>query len=140
MKLLIDTNVVLDVLLNRMPFSEDSAKVLRLAAEDEIEEYVSASAVTDIYYIIRRSLKDANAARELLKKLLSILSVAAVTEEDIRKAVELGWTDFEDCVQYSAAVNSQLDLIITRNPADYRDSKLPVMTPAGFLKNREMPA
>lgn len=66
MKLLIDTNVVLDVLLKRQPFCENGAKVLKLSAREDIEEFVSASAITDIYYITYRMLKDKEIVRELL--------------------------------------------------------------------------
>ena len=100
MKLLIDTNVVLDVLLRREPFFRTAAEVLNLTQRDDVREYVSASAITDIYYIANKQLKDRAAVRDLLERLLKIVSVAAVSEQEIRNALNLTWADFEDSVQY----------------------------------------
>ncbi|MCD8105666.1 MAG: PIN domain-containing protein [Lachnospiraceae bacterium] len=96
MRLLIDTNVVLDVLLKRVPFYETGASVLKLSSRGDVQEFVSASAITDIYYIAYRSLRDKNAVRTLLGQLLQVISVAAVSENEISCALELGWNDFED--------------------------------------------
>lgn len=134
MKLLIDTNVALDVLLNRVPFCSSSANVLSLVQRDDVQEYVSASAITDIYYIIHRQLKDRKTARELLSRLLMIVSVASVSEHEIKKALSLEWDDFEDSVQYSAALLQEMDGIVTRNPGDYREAHLPVWSPEQILQ------
>ena len=104
MKLLIDTNVVLDVLLRREPFCDAAAEVLSMAQRENIREYVSASAITDIYYIASRQIKDRTAARE-----------------------------FEDSVQYSVALLNEMDAIVTRNPNDYRQSDISVYLPEDIL-------
>lgn len=80
MKLLIDTNVVLNVLLKRKPFYENGAKVLKLSSREDVEEFVSASAITDIYYIAYRTMKDRVSVRKLLENLLKIVSVASGVE------------------------------------------------------------
>lgn len=134
MKLLIDTNVVLDVLLRREPFSEAAAGILKLAQRDDVREYVSASAITDIYYIVNRQMKDRAAAKELLKRLLMIVTVAAVSEQEIQNALDLTWSDFEDSVQYSVALLNDMDGIITRNPDDYQESKIQIWLPEQALK------
>lgn len=135
MKILIDTNIVLDVLLKREPFYEEAAKVLKLAAKEDMQEYVSASAVTDIYYIAYKMLRDRTTVRELLKKLLQVVAVAGVASEEINKALELAWNDFEDSVQYSVALSNDMDGLITRNVKDYSESKIPVWTPEQFLSD-----
>lgn len=135
MKLLIDTNVVLDVLLQRDPFYKAAAGVLELAQRDDVREYVSASAITDICYIAQKQLKDRNAVRELLKKLLMIMSVAAVSEQEIRNALDLMWVDFEDSVQYSVALMNEMDAIVTRNPDDYKESRIQVWLPEQALES-----
>ena len=127
MRILIDTNVILDVLLKRSPFYETAIEVLKLSARDDIQEFVSASAITDIYYIAYKNL-------ELLKKLLLIVSVAGVSEEEIQKALELEWNDFEDSVQYSVAALNEMDGIITRNVKDYSSAEMQVWEPAQFLE------
>ena len=109
MKLLIDTNVVLDVLLRREPFFRTAAEVLNLTQRDDVREYVSASAITDIYYIANKQLKDRAAVRDLLERLLKIVSVAAVSEQEIRNALNLTWADFEDSVQYSVALLNEME-------------------------------
>lgn len=134
MKLLIDTNVVLDVLLKREPFHETAAKVLKLAQRDDVREYISASAVTDIYYIAHRQIKDKAVTKELLKRLLMVVSVAAVSEREIINALELDWGDFEDSVQYSVALLNEMDGIVTRNPGDYADSGVPIWEPKQLLE------
>ncbi len=134
MKLLIDTNVVLDLLLKREPFYQDAAEVLKLAQRDGIQEYVSASAVTDIYYIAHKMLRDSAAVRALLQKLLMVVSVAAVSQREIFHALELPWSDFEDCVQYSVAFINEMDGLVTRNPGDYKESNIPVWQPSQLLQ------
>jgi len=134
MKLLIDTNVVLDVLLRREPFSKTAAEVLNLTQRDDVREYVSASAITDIYYIANKQLKDRAAVRDLLERLLKIVSVAAVSEQEIRNALNLTWADFEDSVQYSVALLNEMDGIVTRNPDDYQEANMRIWLPEQALE------
>lgn len=123
MRVLIDTNVILDVLLKRSPFYEAAIEVLKLSVREDIQEFVSASAITDIYYIAYKNMRDKAVVRELLKKLLLIVSV-----------VELGWKDFEDSVQYSVALLNEMNGLITRNVKDYSSSEIQVWEPNQFLE------
>ena len=134
MKLLIDTNVVLDVLLRREPFFRTAAEVLSLTQRDEVREYVSASAITDIYYIANKQMKDRDAVRDLLKRLLMVVSVVAVSEREIQNALNLAWGDFEDSVQYSVALLNEMDGIVTRNPSDYQEANMRIWLPEQALK------
>ena len=134
MKLLIDTNVVLDVLLRREPFFRTAAEVLNLTQRDEVREYVSASAITDIYYIANKQMKDCDAVRDLLKRLLMVVSVAAVSEREIQNALNLAWGDFEDSVQYSVALLNEMDGIVTRNPSDYQEANMRIWLPEQALE------
>ena len=134
MKLLIDTNVVLDVLLRREPFFRTAAEVLNLTQRDEVWVYVSASAITDIYYIANKQMKDRDAVRDLLKRLLMIVSVAAVSEREIQNALNLAWGDFEDSVQYSVALLNEMDGIVTRNPSDYQEANMRIWLPEQALE------
>lgn len=134
MKLLIDTNVVPDVLLRREPFFRTAAEVLNLTQRDEVWEYVSASAITDIYYIANKQMKDRDAVRDLLKRLLMIVSVAAVSEREIQNALNLAWGDFEDSVQYSVALLNEMDGIVTRNPSDYQEANMRIWLPEQALE------
>lgn len=138
MQALIDTNVVLDVLLNRAPFAQNSADVLRLAS-GEIREYVSASAITDIYYIARKEIGDRTQAKNLLKRLLHVVHVAALSEREIVAALDSDWPDFEDAVQNAVAETEGFDAIVTRNPSDFAQSPLPVYSPQQFLALHHLP-
>ena len=134
MRVLIDTNVILDVLLKRSPFYEAAIEVLKLSVREDIQEFVSASAITDIYYIAYKNMRDKAVVRELVKKLLLIVSVAGVSEEEIQKALEMGWKDFEDSVQYSVALLNEMNGLITRNVKDYSSSEIQVWEPNQFLE------
>ena len=134
MKLLIDTNVVLDVLLRREPFFRTAAEVLNLTQLDEVREYVSASTITDIYYIANKQMKDRDAVRDLLKRLLMVVSVVAVSEREIQNALNLAWGDFEDSVQYSVALLNEMDGIVTRNPSDYQEANMRIWLPEQVLE------
>ena len=134
MKLLIDTNILLDVLLKREPFYYKAVEVLELVQYDNVQEYVSAAAVTDIYYIAYKYLKDKGLVRQLLKKLMGIVSIASVSEKEIEEALELSWNDFEDSVQYAVALLNEMDGIVTRNPKDYKRADMKVWSPEQVLQ------
>jgi len=131
MQVLIDTNVVLDVLLNRVPFVENAVAVLK-RCENDLQGFVSAAAITDIYYIAYRELRDRTKVKDLIKRLLQVLHVVNVSESEIYAALESDWTDFEDCVQNAIAENHGFDAIITRNPADYKKSSLKIVLPSAI--------
>lgn len=135
MKLLIDTNVVLDVLLARNPFCGPAEQVLGLSQREDVEEYVSASAITDIYYIAHRQLKDRDLTKNLIRRLISVVSVAAVSEKEIETALNLSWSDFEDSVQYSVALLSDFDAIVTRDAVGYYDAEIRVVSPERILSD-----
>lgn len=133
MKILVDTNIVLDVMLKREPFYKSSLEILGLSKRDDIEEYVSASAITDIYYLAYRQLKDKGMVKKLMKKLLTVVSVASVSEQEIENVLSLEWNDFEDSVQYSVAFLQEMEGIVTRNPNDYKEAKIKIWKPEELL-------
>ena len=133
MKVLIDTNIALDVLLKRTPHYEKSARVLVLSEKREINAYISASAVTDIYYITHKALKNKRATIDLLRKLVNVVNVAAVTGDNVCQALELEWDDFEDSIQYMAGKYLLVEYIVTRNPRDFEQGSISAVTPEEFL-------
>ena len=137
MKCLIDTNVILDVLLKREPFYNDSASILTLSGQEDIILYVSASSITDIYYIAYQTLRNKEKVKQMLRKLLKIVLIAGVSGDDIRNALALSWRDFEDSVQYSVALLQEMDGIVTRNPSDYKEAEIKVWRPEEFLLLRQ---
>lgn len=133
MKILVDTNIVLDVMLKKEPFYKSSLEILGLTKRDDVEEYVSASAITDIYYLAYRQLRDKEVVKKLMKKLLTVVSVASVSEQEIENALSLEWNDFEDSVQYSVAFVQEMEGIVTRNPNDYKEAKIKIWKPEELL-------
>ena len=108
--------------------------MLNLTQRDDVREYVLASAITDIYYIANKQMKDRDAVRDLLKRLLMVVSVAAVSEREIQNALDLAWGDFEDSVQYSVALLNEMDGIVTRNPGDYQKTNMRIWLPEQALE------
>ena len=133
MRLLIDTNVILDYLLTREGFHEQAKAVFDLAEYAGDFEFVSSSAVTDIFYHLNRALRDSFESQNQIRKLINLVSVLNVTEQDIRAALDMRWKDFEDAVQYAVALANHVDAIITRNFKDFEYTDIPVLTPAEFL-------
>ena len=133
MRLLIDTNVILDYLLSREGFDEQAKKLFDLVKFKRDFEFVSSSAVTDIFYHLNRALRDSFESQNQIRKLINLISVLNVTEQDIRAALRFRWKDFEDAVQYAVALANHVDAIITRNVRDFERTDIPVLTPAEFL-------
>jgi predicted nucleic acid-binding protein len=134
MNVLIDTNIALDVLLDRRPFSEISMRVIVLSEKRRINAFISASAVTDIYYIIRKTLKNKDSAIELLKKFIKTINIAPVEESHIYEALDLKWNDFEDVIQYVVGKSKNVEYIVTRNHRDFQCLDVKIISPENFLK------
>ncbi len=133
MKVMIDTNVVLDVLLKREPFFPSSYEVMKRSALEEIEGYVSAMAATDIFYLLRRALKDGQAARVCLEKLARLVGFADALGEDVYAAMASDMDDFEDALVAAVAERCRMDCIVTRNAKDFRKSPVRALSPEEFL-------
>ena len=136
MKLLIDTNVILDFLLSRA--NKDYAKkIFELTLDNDTYEYLSSSSITDIFYIINKQTKDSLKTQSLIRKLLTFISISNVTEKEINMALDMAWIDFEDAVQYSVAKSNNVDVIITNNKKDYEKNDISIMTAKEFLDSIE---
>ena len=133
MKLLIDTNVILDMVLNRSGCNI-SMELFRKVKEIRAGAYITAASVTDIFYIIRKETHDTRRLYVVMDNIFRLVSVLSVTEQDIKEAFGKKWKDFEDCVQYTTGKNNRIDYIITVNHKDYEDDLLPVITPAAWIE------
>lgn len=134
MKIMCDTNVVLDVLLDREPFVQDSYKILSLCEEHRIHGFVSASSITDIYYLTRKYTHSTELAYRTIGKLLEIVKVCSVTNNDVLVAYQKKAKDFEDCLLATCAKSIGCDFIITRNKRDFEEFDIPLLTPTELLK------
>jgi predicted nucleic acid-binding protein len=122
-KILIDTNIIIDNALEREPFWNASEQVLSLIEQGTIVGYISASTFSDLYYIIRKA-RGRDWTLTYLNQLITFCQIATVNQAAITMAFTTNFKDFEDSIQYSTAVVNQLDAIITRNPQDF-----PIVTP-----------
>lgn len=128
MKVLIDTNVILDVLLNRAPFVELSANIVSSVETREIEGYLCATTVTTLDYLISKS-KNCQQAKSEIKKLLHLFGISDVNARVLGLAADSEFTDFEDAVLYYSGECTGVDCLVTRNVKDFKHASLPVYTP-----------
>lgn len=133
MKLLIDTNIILDFLQKREPYYEDASAIFQLSVDNEVIECVTASSITDIYYLVNKEFKDAKKTKECIQDLLELITILDVTNKDIQDAIRSEWKDFEDSLQYIVALHNSVDAIITRNTKDFSESSIPIYSPKEFL-------
>lgn len=133
MKVLIDINVILDVFCKRSDFYEDSAKIFKLCEVKKISGVISALTVPNIIYILRKEL-DAEKTKEILDNLFLIFSVVDLKADDLRKAADLKFKDYEDAVQSVCAARIKANYIITRNVKDFPESKVRAIKPAELLE------
>lgn len=133
MKVLLDTNIIVDDALEREPFWEASEQVLLLVEQRQVEGYVSASTFGDLYYIIRRG-RGRDWTLNYLRRLITFCQVATVDQTAIAMALATNFKDFEDAIQYSTAVVNQLDAIVTRNPQDFPVTTPRILTPEQLIQ------
>lgn len=134
--ILIDTNVVLDFLLNREPFSDDAAKIFGKVESGHLVSAVSSVSLTTVWYVVTKKSNVATARRGVML-LTQICEVATVGRAEIDSALDAvadrTFTDFEDAVQHAAAETAGAGAIITRNVGDFVRARLAVLTPAQLL-------
>lgn len=134
MRLMIDTNIFLDVLAERESFFEDSKAVLDLCENKKVQGFLSASSVTDIFYLIRRQFHSVDLAYKALGSVLDIVKAFTVTNEDVLNAYLQRASDFEDCLLATCAKANQCDAIVTRNKKDFLSFGIMLLSPEELLK------
>lgn len=130
--MIIDTNVVPDVLLDREPFVKAAVDIFCLVEESRIEAFLCATTITTIDYLLIQSLP-ASTARDALRKLISLFEIATVNRPVIERALVSKIKDFEGAVLESAGQMAGVDSVVTRNPKDFTGSVLKVFEPNEFL-------
>lgn len=130
MKLMIDTNIIIDVLTERESFFEESKSVLKLCEEKTILGFITASTVTDIFYLVRRHTHDVNAAYSCLGYLLNIVKILPVTNDNIVSAYLVKAKDFEDCLLAECAKSNGCGGIVTRNKKDFSEFGVQLFSPS----------
>jgi predicted nucleic acid-binding protein len=133
-RLLIDTDVVLDLLTAREPHLAAAQALFSELDHGKIQGFVSALTFPNVHYILRREISNTEGVR-ILEKLKSVVRILPIDEKIIALALASRFRDFEDAVQYYTAVQNGMVCLITRNVRDYRGSELPVLTPAEYLSH-----
>ena len=132
-KLLIDTNIVIDLLSKREEFYEEAADLFSRADKKEIKLTISSLTFANTNYILTK-LKSAKEAREILRKFKVLVEILSLDDKITELALsDDNFPDFEDGLQYYSAIENQIDTIITRNKKDFKNSKIPVLTAKEFL-------
>ena len=134
MRILVDTNVLLDYALIRKPFFESAEKIFKLCDSKELYGYIAAHSVMNLFYILRHDYKP-NERRNILKEFCSIYYVVGIDHEKIIASLENeNFSDVEDCLQTECAKSCGAQYIVTRNIKDFENSDVPAITPDEFLK------
>lgn len=134
MKILIDTNVVIDALTSREPWNESAEKIFLMAANHTIDMYITASSATDIYYLVRKYLHSTEKAKQIMGKLYSLTGILEVTGTDCMEALASPVNDYEDAVVEKVASRKDMDYIVTRNIKDYQEGSTKAVLPDDFIK------
>ena len=132
MRILFDTNVILDVLLDREPFSSTAAKLFSLVEAGMITGYVCATTITTIHYLTRKVIGNRSAVEEI-NKLMKLFEIAPVNRAVLDAAISSDFRDFEDAVVYEAALYKEAQEIVTRDFNDFKSSKINVFSPKELL-------
>ncbi|HEX9654630.1 MAG TPA: PIN domain-containing protein [bacterium] len=130
---LIDTDVLIDVALDRQPFAEHSSGVLDAAQRRSFESYIAWHSVSNFYYIVE-STTSSSAAKNFMIDLLNFVEIAPTATKDAVYAAMLDLSDFEDASQVAAAKCCGAEYIITRNVQHYKRSPIPARTPQALLR------
>lgn len=134
MKILVDTNIIIDALTGREPFRESAEQIFMLAANQLQDMYITAGSATDIYYLIKKHLHNTEQSKNTMSKLYQLFGILDVTANGCQDALLSNMNDYEDAVVSCCAKRNQMDYIVTRNIKDYKQSKVKALLPDDFVK------
>ncbi len=132
-KVYFDTNILLDIALKRQPFINDALALITLIENNKIIGYVNGVTIVNIHYIMSKS-KGKETALKFVSDLMRFFRVATIDNIVIDQAINSGFSDFEDAVQEFSASNSKVEIIVTRNTKDFKNSRLQVFEPKQFIE------
>lgn len=128
MRVLVDTNIVLDFLLQREPFFRDAELLFQAIEAEQIIGYVTATTLTDIFYISRKQTRDIAQATQAVSDILTVMVICPIDRGVLESALNSGFVDFEDAVQIFSAVSQGLEIIVTRDQKGFTDSPIPILS------------
>jgi predicted nucleic acid-binding protein len=135
MKVFVDTNVLLDVLAKREPFYADAARIWSMAERGQIEAQVSVISFNNIYYVVRRAA-NRKAADQALRLMRNVFTVVPLNVQVLNQAIDAGFGDFEDAIQFHSAIHAGADCLITRDAEHFPATMFPVLTLPEFLASQ----
>lgn len=132
-KVLVDSNIFVDFMLHRMPFYDDSEKVISLCENKRIKGYITTSELMDLHYIYKKFSHSNETSNAAIKEIMNVFNVLDINEGDILKSIEQEHRDFEDCVVENCSNRNKIDYIVTRNPKDFIEKKTKIIEPHALL-------
>lgn len=134
MRILVDTNILIDYLAKRVPYNQSAEKIVEACADNKLLGSIAAHSVSNIFYILRK-VYTVDERRELLEGVCTIFEVVGIDRDKIISALnDKDFDDFEDCLQMQCALDVQADFIVTRNPDDFMKSQVKCIEPAIFVE------
>lgn len=138
MRVLLDTNIILDFFLERDPFYDLASQIFNAIADERLSGFVSASSVTDIFYICRRQTQSVEEAQDITQTTLMLLNVCSVNDLILNAALNSEMVDFEDAVQAACAQFHGIDAIVTRNVDDFISTDIKILSPEQLIINSKI--
>ena len=135
-RILVDTNIVLDLLAKRTEFLIEAQELFTLSDKNEVKLYVSSLTFANTYYILSQKMKMEN-ARKILRKFKVLVEVLPMDDKIIDLSLESDFKDFEDAIQYHTAIENEVSIIITRNLKDFKTAKIPVLTAKDYIEMKK---
>lgn len=132
MDVFIDTNVLIDVLSKRDPFYKSSAQVWSWAEKGAIHGLISVISFNNVYYVVRK-LRNRRTAERMMILMRDAFDIVALDKQILGQAIDAGFKDFEDAIQYMSAVHAEADCLVSRNPKDFPLKDLSVISPEEFV-------
>jgi predicted nucleic acid-binding protein len=133
-KVLLDTNIVLDFLLQREPFFQDAELLFQAISSDRVVGYIAATTLTDIFYIARKQSRSIEQARQAVSKVLVAVEICPVDRGILESAFTSGQPDFEDAIQIACATAQGLEAILTRDTSGFLTSVVPILSVPQLLQ------
>lgn len=133
MKVLIDTNVIIDVLTSREPWNKSAETIFIMAANHIMDMYITASSATDIYYLVKKHLHNADQTKQVMEKLYSLIGILTVSGVECIDALASPVCDYEDAVIERVSAKANINYIITRNVKDYQPGTVKAISPDDFI-------
>ena len=136
-KIFVDSDVIIDFLIDRQPHVVSSSKIFDLCDKSLISIFTSSLCINNVHYVVKKIIGNKK-AREVISELLDLIDVLDVSVDDLQSALKSDFKDFEDAIQHSVALKEKgLKSIVTRNTKDYKNSKIAIFTPDTFIKMLE---